>query len=241
MKLVSASLRWLLCGALTLQALACAAAELDPEMSAALHQLVDSQKLEETLPAVLDKARLQGIEQAKKGAEQAIADNRALSDTERAQARKIMDELAPQLVAGVDADLRKLDFQALAQGMVEAVYPKYYTVQEVRQLAAYYASPGYQKMMALLRKVQEEHARTGQDSQQLWRLHGKEISAEDKRTVADFLDSPLGKKQKAIGERAQDECAAYLRRQIAPAFAATAATHRRLFLEKLAQAQGQGR
>jgi hypothetical protein len=237
MNLVSASLRWLLCGALTLQAVACGAAELDPEMGAALRQLVASQKLQETLPAVLDNARLQGIEQAKQGAEQALADNHALSETERARARKIMDELAPQLAAGVDADLRKLDFPALAQGMVDTGYPKYYTVQEVRQLAAYYASPGYQKMTALLRKVQEEHARTGQDSQQLWRLYGKQISAQENRTVADFLDSPLGKKQKAVGERVKDECAAYLRRQIAPAYAAAAAAHRRLFLEKLAQAQ----
>lgn len=237
MNLLAASLRWMLCAALALPITAAMAAGLDPDMRAALRQLVDAQQLDRTMPALLDSARLRGIEQVRQEAGQSIADNRQLSEADRARARKIMEEMAPQLVAGVDADMRKLDLQALALEMVEAVYPKYYSLEEVRQLAAYHASPGYRKMLEAMRKVEQEHARTGANKEQLWRLYTNGVSAQEQREVGAFLASPLAKKGKQIGEQVQEEGSAYVRRKIAPAFTGAAAAHRKLFLGKLAQAQ----
>jgi hypothetical protein len=237
MNFLSAILRSTFCALLALHGALATAAELDPEMRKALRDLVAAQKLEQSLPPVFDNARRYGIEQVRQGAARSIEANTALSEAERARARKIMDELAPQLAAGVDADLRKLDAHALALGMVESVYPKYYTVEEVRQLAAYYATPAYQKMTAVLRMVNEEHARSGKDKQQLWRLYVQQVSVQEDHQVAAFMASPLGKKVGAIGAKVSDEGSDYLRRQIAPVFAAAAAAHRQAFQAKLAEVQ----
>lgn len=97
------------------------------------------------------------------------------------------------------------------------------------------ATPGW--LLEGLRKVEQEHVRTGANKEQLWRMYTSGISVQEQCEVGAFLASPLGRKGKQIGEGVQEEGGAYARRKIALAFAGAAAGHRKLFLEKLAQAQ----
>lgn len=240
MKTLLARLSPVVCAVLILQGPLASAAEPNKEMRAAVEQLAASQDVDKLLPALLNAARMKGIEDVKRGAVEAIARDPALSEAERARAWAVMDELAPQLAAAVDAQYGKLDPRAVLTDMIGDVYPKYYSADEMVQLAAYFASPSYRKVAAILLTVEQQAARTGQDRGALFgKLAAEGLSEEDNRVLGAFHGTALGRKKRALDAAVGKASIEYVQNSTRPLTDAALASYRETLMKRLKAAQPQ--
>lgn len=162
-------------------------------MQAALKQMVAAQDLEMD-PALLERRRGEGLDIVKRTGVALIAANTAWSGSERARAGGILEELAPQVVATVDAERQKL-LTRMGPEMIREVYPRHFSAPEISQLAAYYASTAYKKMRPIMSRVEMEARRTGRDRLALWReFAAGELTEEEVHVLREFRSSELGQK-----------------------------------------------
>jgi hypothetical protein len=178
---------------------------LTPEMKVTLHDFVAIQNLEKLWVSIIDSEAKNGIEGIKRGTIEKLEQTSSLTDAQRANLKKIMIELAPQLADEVTAMHKKIDVVSLVKDMTEAIYPKYYTVQEIRDLSHFYGSMAFRKTAIFGQEVTAESKRTGESKEILWRNYEYRFSEQERQFMLDFNHSATGKKQKAIGAKVRDE------------------------------------
>jgi hypothetical protein len=194
------------------------AAELSAQTKAALQTLVASQNIDKYWPLILSNATESGVGQIEKSALAVMEQNRALTPADREILKQIISETSPQVASDIKEFQRKLNPTALVTEMAEKVYPRHYTKDEILALADFFNSATYQKVTALGVEIREEHKRTGEDVTALWKKHDARLSTQEKKEFLDFNESPLGKKQLAVGPKVGAECYEFLRARMAEGY-----------------------
>jgi hypothetical protein len=202
------------------------AAETTKEMRAALQALSQSQRFDQTLGPMLDNIRANGVTEIREGARESLSKDPRLSAEDRTRVIQIVDELAPQMAARMDAEFKKIDLSSLGTAMIEEVYPRYFNAEEIRELARFYASPAFHKTALFGLEVDRVHAETGQDKSVLWSRFEKQLSPEEKRRIIVFYGSPLGRKLKELSPSIVSDSGDFWRRRTAPVFETIAASYR---------------
>ena len=192
----------------------CAAAS-DDAMQAALRHLVRSQNLEQTWPAMLQATKGTGAEQIRKGVKDAL-DASTTDPVKRARVEAALARVAPAMAADIDAAHDKLDVAALMQGMVGAVYPKYYSAAEIEALSTFYESAVFRKLIAFAPLAKREAQATGQNPELVWARYEARLTPADKQYLAAFQASPLGRKQAGLQARVAQDGLRYLQERTAP-------------------------
>jgi hypothetical protein len=180
----------------------------------ALESLVASQNLAQTWPAIMRNARISGEDNVKKGAMDSLENNSHISPEQLGKAKIIISELAPQISNDIDEFHKSIDVTQLTQNMVEVVYPKYYSAQEIQELANFYKSAAFQKTVAISLAVAEESKRTGVDTRTLWAKYESKLSQQDRQTLVGFQNSAVGQKQKSVGRSVNSDSLNYLQSQL---------------------------
>ncbi|MFZ6655367.1 hypothetical protein [Undibacterium sp. TJN19] len=193
------------------------AQSLTPEMKKALHDFVAIQNLDKLWATIIDGEAKNGIEGIKRGAIEKLEQASSLTDAQRANAKKIMIELAPQLADEVTAMHKKIDIVSLVTDMTETIYPKYYTVQEIRDLSNFYGSMAFRKTAVFGQEVAAESKRTGESKEMIWRNYEYRFSEQERQFMLDFNNSATGKKQKTIGAKVNAESMDFFYNRTMPA------------------------
>ena len=185
------------------------AAEVSKEMKQALHALMLSQNLDKNWPAMTYNAA-GTVEAVERGALDALGKVSELTPAQRETMKGILKEMSVQLAADLDDLNRQTDITRLAEDMMLAVYPKYYTLAEVQQQTAFYNTPTFAKLVHAEIASKQESNRTGADQAAIRQRYMAALSAQDARVMLAFSGSDLGRKQQRIGPRFQADCKAFL-------------------------------
>jgi hypothetical protein len=120
----------------------------DPAVVAATKQMLASMTIRDVMMASLKQADQQMPAQIAASLNMAIDSDTTLSADKKAEAHKKLQEALPKLTAQTHSMLTD---PSLVDDMLAEMVPLYadtYTLDEIRQLSAFYASPLGQKMLA---------------------------------------------------------------------------------------------
>ena len=108
---------------------------------------------------------------------------------------KLVEQMKTQMIVGLQANMpgapvgfwekfsAKLDARELVEKIVP-IYDKYYTLDDLRAVNAFYSSPAGQKILSTLPQVMKESMSVGQEwGQKIGREAAAEITAESKPAV----------------------------------------------------------
>ncbi|MEW6370502.1 MAG: DUF2059 domain-containing protein [Pseudomonadota bacterium] len=135
---------------------ACAAPAVDPQVSAAVRAMFESMKYRELMTATFAQMEASLPQNMRAGAAAAINNDPKL-DAKAKQAKLAeLEKAIPQVSAALHAVFAD---PGLMEEMLDAMVPLYastYTLEEVRQMNAFYQSPVGQKMLATTPKLMGE-------------------------------------------------------------------------------------
>ena len=180
------------------------------EMKNALRRLVISQKLERNWPMMVENAALSAVKGVQQGALDALAKRENLSIETTAKAKEIITELSPQIAKEIADYHLSLDAVSMMQDMVEAIYPKYFSLSEIVYMTNFYESSAFQKTVNIGLMVGKEHARTGEAKDAVWARYSGKYTEQEKKFMDDFRNSNLGKKQVLMADRLKADCMKFL-------------------------------
>lgn len=129
------------------------ASSADPAVVAATKQMMASMKLRDVMLASLKQADQQMPAQMAASLNAIIDNDATMSADKKAEAHKKLQEALPKLAAQTHTMLT--DTSLVDEMLAEMVplYAETYTLDEIRQLSAFYASPLGQKMLANMPKL----------------------------------------------------------------------------------------
>jgi hypothetical protein len=188
-----------------------------PEMTAALDALVASQDIKKNWPMIIENSARNGAAHVQQGALERLAENRTLTEQQRQKMTALLIEEAPAVAKEIEAMHMKLDIDALMHDMVHMVYPKYFSANEIRQLAAFYSGNAFKKLAKMQLQTSAESAPTEQDKKPDWLRYRDVQTVEDLKELAAFQNSAVGRKQQAIGAQMSKEVTEFLHDRLDPA------------------------
>ena len=185
-------------------ALAClsagaSATEQSGEMKSALHTLVVSLNIEKSWSLIVENSGKTGAAAIQRSFLASMDAKPGLTDAQRQKMTLLIKEWSVPMAEEIDAIHRAIDVTALMDDMAQAVYPKYFTPDEIRKLAAFYGSRAFQKTTEIGIRVNEESARTGNSQALLWKKYESLMTQDEKNVIAAFFNSNIGKKAAAVG------------------------------------------
>ncbi|MCH8618026.1 hypothetical protein [Undibacterium sp. TS12] len=182
------------------------AAAPTPEMKQALKEFIEVQNLEQAWIIIIENAAKNGSEEVVKGAMRKLESSSSLSEVERTRIKNVILEMTPKIANEVTAFHKNLDVKTMVTEMIEAIYPKYYNVQEIRDLTMFYGSMAFRKTAIFGREIATESAITGESKRVLWRRYDSKFTPQETKQKLEFASSAIGLKQNAIGAKVNAEC-----------------------------------
>ena len=134
----------------------------DPKATAAARELLDAMNYRATTAAAMKQMIANMPQMMKSGAEAQIRNAPNLSDKERADKLAEVDRMVPKAVAAVS---KTLEDPALTDEMMAEVVPlytRYFTADEMKQLAAFYRTPVGKKALQVMPQLMGEGMQMGQ-------------------------------------------------------------------------------
>lgn len=171
------------------------AAEPSQQTRQLLQTIVAKQAIEESWRAFLDKEpapRVSVIRQALLEKLDAVA---TLTPDQREQALTQLSEWTDDLTEELKTRTRSIDVAALASEMAQAVYPRYFTEGELKQIAALYTTSAYQKKRAFFADIGAVDSRTGEvNPAAAWDRYKRLFTKAEEKVLDKNIRSPLGQK-----------------------------------------------
>lgn len=194
------------------------AAVVHDDMKEALHALALSQDLKTFWPVIMRNAAIDGAARVERGAMDRINTRQDLTPTQREQVTTAVKSVAGKVAVELDEMNRQIDIEKLVEDLVQAVYPKYYSVAEIRQLTAFYNNPAFKKIVQAELAITAESKLSGSDSDKIRTRVYAAIPEQDSRVVVAFSTSELGRKQKRIASQVNADMMATFQGFQRPAF-----------------------
>lgn len=209
------------------------AAAVPDDTKEALHALVLSQDLKTVWPVIMRNAAIDGAARVERGAMDQINVRRDLTPAQREQVTIAVKSMAGKVAAELDEMNRQTDIEKLVEDLVQTVYPKYYSLDEIRQLTAFYNNPAFKKIVQAELAITAESKRAGSDSANIRTRVYAAIPEQDSRIVVAFSTSELGRKQMRIASQVNADMMASLQSLQRPAFDAIIARNTKLLQAKM--------
>lgn len=149
-------------GAHAADAKAPAAAAVDQKASTAARELLEAMNYRVTTAAAMKQMTANMPAMMRSGAENSIRNNPNLSDKEKTDKLAEVDRMVPKAVAAVTKVLE--DPKVADEMMAEVVplYARYFSVDEMKQLAAFYRTPAGKKSLQVMPQLMGEGMQIGQ-------------------------------------------------------------------------------
>jgi hypothetical protein len=133
-----------------------AAPAVDPAVAQAARQMLDAVKMRELMMQTMEQVKQRMPEQIRASATQAIQGDSRLDAEQKRAALAKLEEILPTMTSRANALLAD---PSLVDDMLSEVVPLYaktYTLDEIRQLTAFYQSPLGQKMLRTMPRLMGE-------------------------------------------------------------------------------------
>lgn len=202
-------------------------------MEDALHALALSQDMKTVWPVIMRNASMEGASRVERGALDQLNARQDLTPAQREQVTLAVKDIAGKVAAELDEMNRQTDIDQLVENMVQAVYPKYYSVADIRQLTAFYNSPSFKKIVQAELAISAASKRSGSDSANIRTRIFAAIPEQDRRVVVAFSTSELGRRQQRIASQVNADMMGYLQHLQRPAYDAIIARNTQLLQAKL--------
>lgn len=134
----------------------------DPKAAAAARELLDAMNYRATTAAAMKQMTSNMPTMMRNGAEASIRNNPKLSEKEKTDKLAEVDKMVPQAVAAVKKVLEdpKLADEMMAE--VVPLYARYFTPDEMKQLATFYRTPIGKKSLQVMPQLMGEGMQVGQ-------------------------------------------------------------------------------
>jgi hypothetical protein len=134
----------------------------DPKAAAAARDLLDAMNYRATTAAAMKQMTANMPAMMRSGAENSIRNNPKLSEGEKTAKLAEVDKMVPQAVAAITKVLEdpKLADEMMAE--VVPLYARYFSPDEMKQLAAFYRTPIGKKSLQVMPKLMGEGMQAGQ-------------------------------------------------------------------------------
>jgi len=126
--------------ALLATAISAAAQGIPEDKQVALRAFIASQKMSESWPEVVRVTSLDSVNEIRRGAVDGIKDAPNLSEAQKARILAAVEQVIPSEAADIRAALLKIDAQRLMEDLAFQVYAKYFSTEELNQVATFYSS-----------------------------------------------------------------------------------------------------
>jgi hypothetical protein len=172
-----------------------AAAEVSKEMQKAVVDMVNAQGVLNTWPHIArNLTEIQALNfpiYMSAGVDR----DAGLSATQRAKAQKVIEQLTPAAMAEFAALHQGVNGGQLVLDAALVVYPKHYTVAELRDLTTFFNSSALRKARRISAEVAEANARNPADRAEIVKRLEAEYTQEDIKALTDFQNSRLATTQ----------------------------------------------
>jgi hypothetical protein len=160
-----------------------AAPAVDPAVAQATRQMLDAVRMRELMAQTMEQVKQRMPEQIRASATQTIERNASLSAEQKRAALAKLEEMLPAMTARVNALLADPSLIDDILAEVVPLYAKTYTLDEIRQLTAFYQSPVGQKMLRTMPRLMGEAMDISQRvmAPRLQKLMSAEASGADNR------------------------------------------------------------
>lgn len=134
----------------------------DPKAAAAARDLLDAMNYRATTAAAMKQMTANMPAMMRNGAENSIRSNPKLSEKEKTEKLAEVDKMVPQAVGAITKVLEdpKLADEMMAE--VVPLYARYFSPDEMKQLAAFYRTPIGRKSLQVMPKLMGEGMQAGQ-------------------------------------------------------------------------------
>jgi len=133
-----------------------AAPAVDPAIAQATRQMLDAIRMRELMVQTMEQVKQRMPEQIRASATQAIQGDARLDAEQKRAALAKLEEMLPATTARVNALLADPSLVDEMLAEVVPLYAKTYTLDEIRQLTAFYQSPLGQKMLRTMPRLMGE-------------------------------------------------------------------------------------
>lgn len=134
----------------------------DPEAKKiAIREFVASQNMTQSWPELIRVMSANGVQRIRQGAIDAMRENSALPDADRARLLGAVDQMAPQASDELSDALRSLDATSLMQDVALQVYGKYFSAAELSAIAKFYSGEPGKKLLRLTPTLMAEAKKPG--------------------------------------------------------------------------------
>lgn len=187
------------------------AAEQSADMKEALRLLVESQDMAKHWPTIVENSARTGAAEFEQGALEALERQTGLTPAQQDKARFLIASWSGPIAAEITARQKRRDVSQVVNAMVAAVYPKYFSAAEIRQMAAFYQSSAFHKAVAI--ELANKGAQRRPPAQQAIETarNNARFSPEEKAAIATFQASAVARKQGQVGQQVSADGAAFLK------------------------------
>lgn len=123
--------------------------EVSPEMKVAVEQLLDTMQFNDMARKTMGQMMQMMPAILRQSAMQTASAGRKLSASDEAQVNELLEKIIPEASAAIGQVMTDPALIAEMRTEMTPLYARYYTLQEVRDLSAFYASPLGQKMISI--------------------------------------------------------------------------------------------
>lgn len=220
---VSCLLIWLPAGAL----------ELSEAHKLALREFVASQNMREVWPEVVRTVSARRAGHLLEDARVTTENSTVASEIDRRRLQEIVAALTPAAIDDLSAAMLKIDAQALMEDMAFSVYPKYFSMAEIRQVTKFYMAKTGKKLLKLTPTLIAESKQTGA-APSLQRY----FTSNEMDDLMAFMQTDGARKMKATGAAVKQDAEAFFLARSESLIEPVNAKYQALVREKFTEAQG---
>ncbi|MDC8759559.1 DUF2059 domain-containing protein [Janthinobacterium fluminis] len=184
------------------------------DMDQASKNYVKALDLGKNWPTMIEDASVSGAEIVKNSALEGIDENLTMTDDQRRKARVLVVEMAPQISEEIRNFQRSIVIPTLVNEMMEASYQKYYSAQEIQDMADFYGSPTFQKRRIVNDEIAAESKRSGASPDSLEAQYAARFTPQEKQFMDDFVNSATAKKMQQVGAKVDAAMRKFLQQRI---------------------------
>ncbi len=179
------------------------AQDLEPAMARAIADLVDAKQMEKKPLYMADQTTREAINKITDAFYAAQEKRGNFSEGQKKRAIALMEKYEPLMESEANRVYAPLGARGFMIRWASFTYPHHFTVDEIRQLVQFFASPAYAKIRANEEERRLESFRMAEDPQTYRRAVDIALTQSETEMVNAFWSSTAGQKQKRFEARVE--------------------------------------
>lgn len=176
------------------------AKELKKEDEQVVREFIASQRIVENWPGLVRAMSSNGAERIRKSAQIVIEKSDTTTAQDKKEIMSVVDSISEDAARDITEALRKMDYKKLFDEMGFRVYPKYFSIQELKQLTKFFSSPTGQKFLRLTPILATESKQAGNQN-----IMTRYFDSTEVNELTIFYQSEVARRMRATADLVKKE------------------------------------